>query len=78
MLTLIAFLPILVTVVLMAVFNWTAKRVLPLAWFLVCIIALAVWRMNLGHVLGYSLFGVLKALDVIIIIFGAVLILNTL
>ncbi len=78
MLTVIAFLPILVTVVLMAVFNWTAKRVLPLAWFLVCIIALAVWRMNLGHVLGYSLFGALKALDVIIIIFGAVLILNTL
>ena len=78
LLALFAFLPILVTVLLMAVFNWSAKRVLPLAWFLVCLIALAIWRMELVHVLGYSLFGALKALDVIIIIFGAVLILNTL
>jgi len=78
LLALIAFLPILVTVLLMAVFNWSAKRVLPLAWGLVCLIALAVWRMEPVYVLGYSLFGALKALDVIIIIFGAVLILNTL
>ncbi|HHT48747.1 MAG TPA: L-lactate permease [Firmicutes bacterium] len=78
MLALIAFLPIAVTVLLMAVFNWSAKRVLPLAWCLVCLIALTIWRMEPVHVLGYSLFGALKALDVIIIIFGAVLILNTL
>ena len=40
-----------------------------LAWGLVCLIALAVWRMEPVYVLGYSLFGALKALDVIIIIF---------
>ena len=78
MLALFAFLPILVTVLLMAVFNWSAKRVLPLAWGLVVLVALTIWRMEPVHVLGYSRFGAFKALDVIIIIFGAVLILNTL
>lgn len=73
-----AFLPILVTIVLMAAFNWPAKRALPLAWLLSAGIALSIWQMDFQHVFGYSLFGVFKALDVLIIIFGAILILNTL
>jgi lactate permease len=77
-LTIMAFLPIFVTVVLMAVLNWTANRVLPLAWLMVSAIGLLIWRMDWRHIMGFSLFGALKALDVVIIIFGAVLILNTL
>jgi len=73
-----AFLPILVTIVLMAAFNWPAKRALPISWALSVVIALTLWQMDFQHVLGYSLFGVGKALDVLIIIFGAILILNTL
>ncbi|MFZ5942687.1 MAG: L-lactate permease [Bacillota bacterium] len=37
----IAFIPILVTIVLMAGFNWSAKRALPLAWILTVIVGLA-------------------------------------
>jgi lactate permease len=73
-----AFLPILVTIVLMASFNWPAKRALPISWLLSAVIALTVWQMDFQHIIGYSLFGVFKALDVLIIIFGAILILNTL
>lgn len=73
-----AFLPILVTIILMAAFNWPAKKALPLSWLLSAIIALTVWQMDFQHVLGYSIFGLGKALDVLIIIFGAILILNTL
>ncbi|SMB94378.1 lactate permease [Desulfonispora thiosulfatigenes DSM 11270] len=73
-----AFLPILVTIILMVGFNWAAKKALPLAWLLAAIIALTMWKMNLISVLGYSIFGLFKALDVLIIIFGAILILNTL
>ena len=77
MLAFMAFLPILVTIVLMAAFNWPAKRALPLSLVLSGGIALTVWQMDFQHVIGYSVFGFLKAIDVLIIIFGAILILNT-
>lgn len=73
-----AFLPILVTIILMAAFNWPAKKALPISWLLSCIIALTIWQMDFQHVLGYSIYGVGKAFDVLVIIFGAILILNTL
>ncbi|MFZ5753786.1 MAG: L-lactate permease [Bacillota bacterium] len=77
MLALLAFLPIMVVVILMASFNWPAKKALPVAWALTCIVALTAWGMEIKAVLGATIFGALKALDVLIIIFGAVLILNT-
>lgn len=78
MLAFMAFLPILVTIILMAGFNWPAKRALPLAWVLASAIGLTTWKMDFINVAGFSIFGALKALDVLIIIFGAILILNTL
>lgn len=78
MLTILAFLPIAIVVILLAAFNWPAKRVMPLGWVLTAIIALIFWRMEATAVLGATLFGFLKALDVLIIIFGGVLFLNTL
>ena len=78
MYALIAFLPILATIVLMAWFNVPAKKSLPLGLLMTQIIALTIWQMDIRSVGAYSLFGVLKALDVLIIIFGAILILNTL
>ncbi len=44
MLAILAFIPIIVTVVLMVGFNWPAKRALPLAWILAVIFAIAVWK----------------------------------
>jgi len=78
LLALIAFIPILVTIVLMTAFNWPAKRALPLAWLLAVMVGLTTWKMDIKYIAGYSIFGLLKALDVLIIIFGAILILNTL
>jgi lactate permease len=62
----------------MAVVNWPAKRVLPIAWALTAVIALAVWKVDAVHLLGFSIFGMGKAFDLLVIIFGAILILNTL
>nr|WP_207753391.1 L-lactate permease [Sporosalibacterium faouarense] len=73
-----AFLPILATIVLMVVFNWPAKKALPTAWVLAALVALGIWKMDFHHVMSYSVFGIFKAIDVLIIIFGAILILNTL
>jgi len=77
-LALMAFIPILFTIVIMTAFNWPAKKALPVAWLISILIAYFTWSMDFHHIFGYSLFGVLKALDVLIIIFGAILILNTL
>lgn len=75
---LLAFLPILLTIILMAGFNWGAKKALPIALFFAIAIAFFQWEMDIGHILGYTFFGFLKAIDILIIIFGAILILNTL
>jgi len=74
---LLAFSPILLTIVLMVGFNWGAKKALPLSLLLAVVIAFGVWKIDFQHILGYSVFGFMKALDILIIIFGAILILNT-
>lgn len=58
-------------------FNWGAKKALPLSLLVAIAVAFGVWKIDLHHILGYSFFGFLKALDILIIIFGAILILNT-
>lgn len=75
---LIAFVPIIVTVILMIAFNWPAKRALPVAWILACIIAFAVWQMSIHDMAAYTLTGFLSAFETLVIIFGAILIMNTL
>ncbi len=78
MYAIIAFIPIIVTVVLMVAFNWPAKRALPLAWVLAFIFAIAVWKMNVGAAIGRTITGMLDGVTVCVIIFGALLIMNTL
>ncbi|NBC30234.1 MAG: L-lactate permease [Spirochaetes bacterium] len=77
-LALIAAIPILFTIVVMAGFNWPAKRALPFAWVIAAATALLVWQVDVVTVLADSIFGALSALNVLIIILGAILILNTL
>ena len=78
MYAILAFIPIIVTVVLMVAFNWPAKRALPLAWVLAAIIGVAVWKMSFGAVAVQSGIGFLEPFAVLVIIFGAILIMNTL
>ncbi|MBN2323267.1 MAG: L-lactate permease [Spirochaetes bacterium] len=75
---LLAFLPIILVVVLMVVLNWGSVRALAIGWVSTVVISLFFWKMNPLAALGYSVYGLLKALDIIIIIFGAIVILNTL
>lgn len=78
MYALIAFIPIVLTVVLMVGFNWPAKRALPLAWILAFIIGVALWRMPVTAAINQTIIGFLEAFAVLVIIFGAILIMNTL
>ncbi|MCQ2478557.1 MAG: L-lactate permease [Clostridia bacterium] len=78
MYALLAFLPILFCVVVMAVFNFPAKVALPISWAMACVFGFIFWKMSLIKLIAYSIAGLLNSIDVIIIIFGAILVMNTL
>ena len=78
MYALLAFIPILFCVVAMAVFNWPAKYAMPVTWLLVAVLGFFCWDMELIKILAYTLAGLLSSLEVLIVIFGAILVMNTL
>lgn len=78
LLALIAALPILLVIILMAGFMWPAKKAMPLAWGLAVILGLLVWQVDMVRIIAASLEGVLSAIDILVIVFGAILLLNTL
>ena len=75
---LIAFLPILLIFVLLAVFNRPAKLVMPITWIVCVLLMVIIWKMTPIDIAAYSIFGALKSLDILVTIFGAILLLNTL
>jgi lactate permease len=74
----VAFFPIVTVVFLMVVLNWPAKRVMPIAWLSCAVLAILVWKMSFRATAAYSAFGALKGFDVLVTIFGAILLLNSL
>ena len=78
MLAIVAFLPILATLILMTACNWPAKRCLLISWLMACVLGFFLWDIDFTAIAASSLYGVLKSLDVLIIVFGAVLLMNTL
>lgn len=74
----LAFLPILIALVLMVGLRWPATRAMPVAWLTAVILAVAVWRMDAPLVLASTLQGFGSAVTVLLIVFGALLILYTL
>ncbi len=75
---LLAFLPILVTIILMTALNMPAKKALPIAWLLCALTGALVWRMDLRSVAAQTVAGFLNSFDATLVIFGAILVMNTL
>lgn len=75
---LLSILPIILTIILLVGFNWPAKRGLPIAWVATLLIAAGAWGMPARWLTAASLLGALSAVNILIIIFGAVLLMNTL
>ena len=73
----LAFVPILIALVLMVGFRWPATRAMPVAWLTAAVLAVFVWRMDLAVVLASTLQGFGSAITVLLIVFGALLILYT-
>jgi lactate permease len=78
MLALIAFLPILATLILMMVFNWPAKWSLMVSWAMAFVLGIIFFDVDLGALAAGSAYGALSAIDVILVITGAILVMNTL
>ncbi|MFQ2359758.1 L-lactate permease [Aeromonas dhakensis] len=78
LLALVAFSPIVVAAVLLVGLNWPAKRAMPIAFILTVFIALWGWQMSPTRVLSSSLQGLIITVTVLWIVFGAILMLNTL
>ncbi|MGS3181175.1 L-lactate permease [Aeromonas dhakensis] len=78
LLALLAFSPIVVAAVLLVGLNWPAKRAMPIAFILTVFIALWGWQMSPTRVLASSLQGLIITVTVLWIVFGAILMLNTL
>jgi lactate permease len=77
-LALFATLPILVVALFLVVLRWPASRAMPLSYLTVAILAIAVWKISWGQMLAASVFGLIVAATLLYIVFGAILLLNTL
>jgi lactate permease len=77
-LALLAFSPILLAAVLLIGLRWPAKHAMPLVYLLTAAVGLFAWDMTLNRVLASTLQGLLITLGLLWIIFGAILLLNTL
>ncbi|MCZ2838003.1 L-lactate permease [Modestobacter sp. VKM Ac-2985] len=77
-LSLLALLPIVVVGVLLAGLRWPAKRAMPIGFVVVVLVALFVWEMSPTAVAASAVQGLLLALTLLYIVFGALLLLETL
>lgn len=77
-LALLAFAPIGIAGLLLAGFRMPAKHAMPLVFVLTCAIALIVWDVSFNRVLASTLQGLVLTAGLLWIIFGAILLLNTL
>ena len=76
--TLLAAAPLLIIGVLLVGLLWPAERVMPIAWGAAAGIALLVWELPVTFVVAASLSGVMAAVEILWIVFGALVLLYTL
>ncbi|GHC23671.1 lactate permease [Kushneria pakistanensis] len=78
LLALLAVTPIIVAGILLIGLRWPASRAMPVVYLLSVLIALLGWEMSVVRVLASTLQGLMITVGVLWIIFGAILLLNTL
>ncbi|MFT0547324.1 L-lactate permease [Allopusillimonas ginsengisoli] len=78
LLALLAFSPILLAAILLVALRWPASRAMPLVYLLSVLVALYAWDMSLNRVIASTLQGLIVTAGVLWIIYGAILVLNTL
>ena len=75
---LLAFAPILVVAILLVAMRMPASRAMPIAYVCVVLLGAFVWRMNVASIAAATINGLVVTVQLLFIIFGAILLLNTL
>jgi lactate permease len=75
---LLALAPIITVFVFLVVLRWPASRAMPLAYGVTVLIAIALWGTSFATAMAATVHGVVTALNILFIIFGAILLLYTL
>ena len=78
LLALLAFIPILTILILMAGFRWPATRAMPVSFAITLALALSTWGMPANWVSAAILSGLAIAADILLIVMGALAVLFTL
>ena len=74
----LAFTPIALAAVLLIGLHWPAKRAMPIVYVVTAAIAYFAWEMSFNRIIASSIQGLLVTISVLWIIFGAIMLLNTL
>ncbi|TVR42114.1 MAG: L-lactate permease [Bacteroidia bacterium] len=77
-LALLAFTPILIIFVLMVGFRWPATRAMPVSFIITTILVFFVWGMPWPWIAGATINGLVIAVKILLIVFGALAVLFTL
>ena len=77
-LTVLSLLPIITVAVFLVMLRWPASRAMPLSYAVAIVLALGVWQVPAVQVVAASINGLVVAFTLLYIIFGAILLLNTL
>ena len=77
-LTVLALLPIITVAVFLVGLRWPASRAMPLSYAVAAVLAIAVWQIPGVQVAAATINGLIVAFTLLYIIFGAILLLNTL
>ncbi|MFM7441238.1 MAG: L-lactate permease [Snowella sp.] len=76
--SLLALAPILTAFLLLVVANRPATQAMPVAYLVTAIIAIAIWKVPFIQVAASTVEGLIVTLEILYIVFGAILLLNTL
>ncbi|CAG36806.1 probable L-lactate permease [Desulfotalea psychrophila LSv54] len=77
-LALVALVPLMLALVLMVGLRWPATKAMPVAWLSCVIGGIAVWQLPASYIAALTLQGLVTAIGILIIVFGAIIILYTL
>lgn len=78
MYALLSILPITLAICLMVFAKQKSSIAILCSWILAFIFATTIWQMNFFHALTWTLFGFLQSIPILVIIFGAIFMLNVL
>ncbi|WP_096201411.1 L-lactate permease [Bacillus sp. FJAT-45350] len=77
-LSLLALVPILTVFLFLVILRWPASRAMPLAFVVTVLVAVTVWKVPFNQVAAASSRGFVTVFEILFIVFGAILLLNTL